>query len=413
MRIDRDSIEEIFSTLTHNKSRSLLTAFGVFWGIFMLVALVGGGNGLKDMMMTNFEGFATNSCFIFPSQTSEAYKGFRKGRRWLMDTDDLVRLRGVEGVDVATSISAHWGVTVYHGDLKYDSSVKGLEPCFAAIESPDLVYGRYLDEIDLRDHRKVCVLGNEVYEALYGRGVDPCGTYVRADGIYYLVIGVINSLSKIELNGRSSQQVIVPSTTFASVYNQGKNIQFAALTVKEGYKVADIKPEIEATLKEAHYISPTDPQAVWMLDADSMFSIVDNVFLGINALIFLVGAGTLLAGIIGVSNIMMVTVKERTTEIGIRRAIGARPADILQQILAESVILTIVAGMAGISAGVGLLSVVEDIASAGAGHAYAFQVSFSGALIMLGTIIALGMVAGLAPAYRAMAIKPVDAMRDE
>ena len=185
------------------------------------------------------------------------------------------------------------------------------------------------------------------------------------------------------------------------------------MTVKPGYSVADVKPEIEALIKQIHYIAPTDKQAIFFLDAESMFTMVDNLFIGIRFLILLVGAGTLLAGIIGVSNIMMVTVRERTTEIGIRRAIGAQPRDILTQIMAESVVLTIVAGMVGICAGVGVLSCLDSAVVPENGGSYGFQVSFGGALGMLAVIVALGLVAGLAPAYRAMSIKPVDAMRDE
>ena len=177
--------------------------------------------------------------------------------------------------------------------------------------------------------------------------------------------------------------------------------------------MADLKPQIEAIIKSAHSIAPSDKQAIWMLDAEAMFSMVDNLFIGIKALVFLVGLGTLIAGIIGVSNIMMVTVKERTVEIGIRRAIGAQPHDIMQQILAESVVLTLVAGMFGICAGVGLLSVFEQVSVSDTGHVFAFQVSFGTALGMLALIVTLGIVAGLAPAFRAMSVKPVEAMRDE
>ena len=166
MRIDRDSIEEILSTLAQNKSRSLLTAFGVFWGIFMLVSLMGGGNGLQDKMKANFEGFATNSCFMFPNQTGEAYKGFRKGRSWSLTEDDIDHIKEhVDGVDVVTPISAKWGVTAYHGTQKYECSVKGLSPDYEAIEHQSITKGRFINDIDIRDRRKVCVLGKNVYES--------------------------------------------------------------------------------------------------------------------------------------------------------------------------------------------------------------------------------------------------------
>ncbi len=413
MKIDRDTAEEILATLMRNKSRSLLTAFGVFWGIFMLVSLMGGGNGLMGKMKSNFDGFATNSCFVYAGRTGEAYKGFRKGRRWQLTTDDIELIRNnVEGIDVITSTVVNWDMTAVHGDRKYSTSVKGLLPEYDEIEANKAIYGRFINDIDVRDRRKVCVLGKQVYSALFDNGVDPCGEFVRIDGIYYRVVGVVSTLGNISIQGNAAEQIILPLTVYQSAYNCGKNIDVMDIKFKDGYKVSDIKPKVESLLKAAHTISPDDTQAVRLFDAESMFSMIDNLFIGIRALIFLVGFGTLLAGIIGVSNIMMVTVRERTTEIGIRRAIGARPFDIMQQILSESVVLTLVAGMFGICAGVGFLQILDAMSADGI-HDFGFQVSFGTAIGMLVVIIVLGVVAGLAPAYRAMSIKPVDAMRDE
>ena len=414
MRIDRDTAEEILATLLRNKSRSLLTAFGVFWGIFMLVSLVGGGNGWQDTMKYNFDGFATNSCFIATNRTGEAYKGFRKGRYWRLENRDIENIRkSVAGIDVITASVASWGKTAVHADKKYSCAVKGLYPEYDAIERQDLLYGRFINEIDIRDRRKVCVLGKRVYEALYNKGEDPCGSLVRVDGIYYRVVGVVSTPENVNLQGNGSEQVMLPFSVYQTTYNCGDQVDVLAISLKPGVKVADLKPQIEAIIKSAHSIAPSDKQAIWMLDAEAMFSMVDNLFIGIKALVFLVGLGTLIAGIIGVSNIMMVTVKERTVEIGIRRAIGAQPHDIMQQILAESVVLTLVAGMFGICAGVGLLSVFEQVSVSDTGHVFAFQVSFGTALGMLALIVTLGIVAGLAPAFRAMSVKPVEAMRDE
>ncbi len=413
MKIDRDTVEEIFATLMRNKSRSLLTAFGVFWGIFMLVSLVGGGNGLKGLLQENFDGFATNSCFVYSGRTGEAYKGFRKGRWWRLTTDDVELLRNnIPSIDVISPTVADWGKTAIHGDRKYSTSVKGLLPNYEAIEAQEIVYGRKLNEIDVRERRKVCVLGRRVYEALFDSGVDPCGEFVRVDGIYYRVVGVISTVGNINIQGNSAEQIIMPLSVYQTAYNYGKFIDIVAMKFKDGCKPSDIKPQMESLLKAAHTISPDDKQAVRLFDAEEIFSMVDNLVIGVRILVFLVGLGTLLAGIIGVSNIMMVTVRERTTEIGIRRAIGARPFDIMQQILSESVVLTLVAGMFGICAGVGFLQILDNVTADGL-HDYGFQVSFGTAIGMLVVIVVLGIVAGFAPAYRAMAIKPVDAMRDE
>ena len=186
MRIDIDSCEEILITITRNKTRSLLTAFGVFWGIFMLVALIGGGQGMQQAMSSQFEGFATNSAFLVSQKTGEAYKGFRKGRWWDLELSDIERLRhGVNEIDVITPSIAYWGRTAIHGDKKYDCSVKGLYPEYEHIEHQEMAYGRFINDVDIKEARKVCVIGKRVYESLFRPGEDPCGKYIRVDGIYY------------------------------------------------------------------------------------------------------------------------------------------------------------------------------------------------------------------------------------
>ena len=413
MRIDIDSCEEILLTITRNKTRSLLTAFGVFWGIFMLVALIGGGQGMQNMMQKNFEGFATNSGFIWPQKTGEAYKGFRKGRWWSLNNDDVERVRkNVEGMAVVTPTANRWGATAIYGDKKYSAIVKGLYPEYDQIETQQMSYGRFINDVDVSEARKVCVIGKRVYESLFKVGEDPCGKYVRVDGIYYRIVGVCISEGNININGQASESVVLPFSTMQQAYNLGHNVDMICFTVKPGVKVSSLQPDIERVVKEPHLISPDDKQAVMLLNAEAMFSMVDNLFIGIRILIWMVGLGTLLAGAIGVSNIMMVTVKERTTEIGIRRAIGARPRDILQQILSESIVITTLAGMAGISFAVLVLQVM-DIATAKGGTSYNFQVSFGLAVGTCALLAALGVLAGLAPAYRAMAIKPIEAIRDE
>lgn len=413
MRIDLDTCEEILLTITRNKTRSLLTAFGVFWGIFMLVALIGGGQGLQDIMKKNFEGFATNSGFLVAEKTGEAYKGFRKGRWWSLETADIERLRAqVNDIEIITPSVARWGSKAVYGEKKYDCSVKGLYPDYRIIETQDMAYGRFINDVDIKEARKVCVIGKRVYDSLFKPGEDPCGKFVRVDGIYYRIIGMTASEGNMNIQGRSSEAVILPFTTMQQAYNLGGEIHVICFTAKPGVKVSDVQPKMEQIIKVAHLISPDDKQAVMCLNAEAMFSMVDNLFKGIHILIWMVGLGTLLAGAIGVSNIMMVTVKERTTEIGIRRAIGARPKDILQQILSESMVLTTVAGMCGISFAVLVLQMGEMVANANGGDTR-FQVSFGLAIGTCALLIALGMLAGLAPAYRAMAIKPIEAIRDE
>ncbi|MDD6891713.1 MAG: ABC transporter permease [Bacteroidales bacterium] len=406
---DIDTWEEILVTITRNRTRSLLTAFGVFWGIFMLIALMGGAQGVQDLMSANFKGFASNSGFLGAENTSKPYKGFQQGRSWDLENADVDRIRkAVPGVDIVTPTLAHWGVSAVFEENSISGTLKGLYPEYVGIEEPKLSYGRFINNIDVRDRRKVCVIGKQIYESLFPEGGNPCGKSIKVDGIYYQVIGVNVGTANISINGNAETSVTIPFSTLQYSYNFGKTVQLICYTARPGYSISSLEKDIARTVKEAHLIHPDDKQALIQLNAEAMFNLMDDLFSGIRTLGWLVGLGTLLAGAIGVSNIMMVTVRERTTEIGIRRAIGAKPKDILGQILSESMVLTILAGLGGISFGVFLLNIVEQTVDDAQ-----FQISFWNAIGACVILTLLGLLAGLAPAFRAMAIKPIDAMRDE
>jgi len=415
MRIDIDSYREVLDTLTRNKSRSFLTGFGVFWGVFMLVALMGGGQGLKEMLEQNFAGFATNSAMVWAQPTSKAYKGFRKGRMWTMEYKDVERIkRSVPELDVVTPILFSNGGTAYYGDRKATIGVSGAMPEFARINQPKMYYGRYIDEADIRDHRKVCVIQKKTYKELFPGGGDPCGKRIRIDNIYYQIVGVDYNMSDaISLGSEAGTGVVLPLTFMQQAYNRGNAVDMIALTGKKGVVMSTLTDRIRETVARAHTIDPTDEQGAMVFNTEVLFQLLDNLFRGVNFLIWLVGLGTLLAGAIGVSNIMMVTVRERTTEIGIRRAIGATPRNILSQIISESIVLTLVAGMSGILFAVMILQMLE-LGNTEDGILTAhFQVGFWTAIVAALMVSVMGVLAGLAPAARAMSIKPVDAMRDE
>ena len=417
MRIDIDSYREIIDTLTRNKSRSFLTGFGVFWGVFMLVALIGGGQGLKEMLYKNFDGFAQNAVIIGAEQTTKPYKGFRKGRWWAMEYKDIDRLKQkVPELNAAAPIlfsSWRGGNTAYYGDQKTTPRIQGTVPEIVEIIAPKMYYGRYLNEMDIKEHRKVCVIGKKVYKDLFKEGGDPCGKKIRIDSTYYEVVGVDYSSGNINIGGRTEEKVTIPITMMQAAFNRGNEIDVIAATGRQGVMMSEITPRIRETIARAHYVDPTDEQGMFVFNSELMFQMINNLFKGVNILIWLVGLGTLLAGAIGVSNIMMVTVRERTTEIGIRRAIGATPKMILSQIISESIVLTLVAGMSGILFGVMILQMLEMYNTEDGIIETHFQVSFWTAIFCAVIVSALGVLAGLAPAARAMSIKPVDAMRDE
>lgn len=415
MRIDLDSYREILDTLTRNKSRSFLTGFGVFWGVFMLVALIGGGNGLKELLNQNFAGFATNSAMVWAQPTTKAYKGFRKGRMWEMEYKDVERLKSrIPELDVVSPVLFSNGGTAYFGDRKSTVSINGVQPDYRLVNEPKLYYGRFLNDMDLALKRKVCVIGKKTYKDLFPGGGDPCGKYIRVDSIHYQIVGVDYNVSEsISFGGEAGTTMLLPITLMQQTYNMGQDIHMIAVTGRKGVVMSSIVPRIRETVARAHNVDPADEQGVMVFNTEVLFQMLDSLFRGVNFLIWLVGLGTLLAGAIGVSNIMMVTVRERTTEIGIRRAIGATPRNILSQIISESIVLTLVAGMSGILFAVLILQMLELANTEDGILAAHFQVGFWTAIVAALAVSIMGILAGLAPAARAMSIKPVDAMRDE
>lgn len=415
MRIDIDSYREVLDTLTRNKSRSILTGFGVFWGVFMLVTLMGGGAGLKELLEQNFSGFSTNAAMVWAQPTSKAYKGFRKGRMWTMDYNDVARIRrSVPELDVVTPLLFSNGSIACFGDRKATVGVSGAMPDYRYVNEPKMYYGRYLDEADIREHRKVCVIQKKTYKELFPNGGDPCGQRIRIDNIYYQIVGVDYNVSQsMSFGGDAGTNVVLPLTFMQQAYNRGNAVDMIAVTGRKGVVMSSITDRIRETVARAHTVDPTDEQGAMVFNTEVLFQLLDNLFRGVNFLIWLVGLGTLLAGSIGVSNIMMVTVRERTTEIGIRRAIGATPRVILGQIISESVVLTLVAGMSGILFSVFILQMLELANTEDGILAAHFQVGFWTAIFCAFLVSAMGIIAGLAPAARAMSIKPVDAMRDE
>lgn len=417
---DFDRFQEIWHTITRNKGRSILTGFGVFWGIFMLIIMLGAGKGLQNGIMQGIDGFATNSCFFYASSTSEAYKGFRKGRNWSIRNRDIEAIK--QSVDELGHISPMlWGMrsdnNIVYNDKAGSFSVRGLYPSYQKIERQRVKWGRFINEIDIRQKRKVCVIGTKVYEEVFPLRENPVGAYIRVNGIYYQVVGVSSGVSNISVGGRSDESVVIPFTTMQQINNQGDVIHLMGATAKKGVSAEALENRIKEVLKAQNSISPTDTQAVGSFNIEKQFLMFDYLFLGISVLIWVVGIGTLLAGVIGVSNIMMVTVKERTNEIGIRRALGAKPSTILKQIMSESFLLTGLAGTLGLCAGVGLLVAINTGLENNASDSNVFFsnpiIPFFVAVVAMFVLLVCGLIAGAIPAWRALQIKAIDAIREE
>ena len=416
MRFDIDRYKEIVDTLARNRSRTILTGFGIFWGIFMLLIMLGGGNGLKAILNQNFQGFAANTIVVGSNRTSKPYGGFKRDRSWSLDKTDIEAIKAlVPETDIVTMMDADWGGDIAYGDKSYSGIIKGLTHEYNGVESAQMMFGRWLNEVDCSQERKVCVIGKRVWSNLFPGGEDPTGLYIKVKNSYFQVIGVDGRNGGININGSPDQSVVIPYQLMNKMNNRGGKFDIICMTAREGADSEVLQEKVRNLLSRRHSIAPDDKSAIKMLDTEKIFKIVDNLFKGVNILVILVGLGTLLAGAIGVSNIMMVTVKERTTEIGIRRAIGATPKMILSQIITESIGLTILAGMLGILFSVFILwgagKVVSSLPDFSDG--ISFQIGFWTGIAVLLLLVVLGVLAGLAPALRAMNIKPVDAMRDE
>ncbi|MDR1860420.1 MAG: ABC transporter permease [Bacteroidales bacterium] len=413
---DLDRIEEIWETITRNKVRSLLTGFGVFWGIFMLTVMMGAGQGLQRGVSKGLEGFATNSCFIGSAITGKPYEGFQRGRRWHIKNSDVDMLQyAVPNLSIISPVLFRQNVAVNFEGKGGQFNVRGLHSNYRHIENPFIVQGRFFNEIDLTRKRKVCIIGTKVYEEMFPASLSPIGRYLQIGGVYYQVVGVVAGVSNISINGQMSEAVLLPFTTMQQVMNLSENIHMIAATAKAGTSASKVEAKIKELLKRNNHIAPDDNKALWSVNAEEQFNLFQNLFAGLEILIWIVGSGTLIAGIVGVSNIMLVTVKERTREIGVRRAIGARPGAIISQVMAESLMLTGISGMLGLSVGILFLHVADTSFLQKAENIYLYRpmITFGAAVRSIIVLLLCGLTAGAIPTLRALKIKAIDAIREE
>ena len=412
---NKERWQEIFYVLKSNKLRTFLTAFGIFWGIFMLMIMLATGNGFKNGMFRIFGDFATNSCFIWTRKTSMPYKGFNKDRRFDFEMKDIALLK--ERVPDIEYISPkfQWGGIQISYDNKVESfTVNGDFPQFNLIDPVTILKGRYINFGDIREKRKVLLIGDRVSQAFFKSHDEAMDKYLKINGVYLKIIGVFESKHTGNWGEGQNGSVTMPLTTMQNTFNLGNRIGYLAVTAKKGTKVSMVEEQVIAALKSIHSIHPDDERAIGHYNVEKNYEETNGLFIGINILIWIVGAGTLLAGVIGVSNIMLIVVKERTQEIGIQRAIGATPLHIISQLLLESVFLTFVAGYLGLFVGVGVAEIVQRATEGQEIEMfYKPNVDLNVALLSLLILIVSGLVAGIIPAKRAVSVKPIDAIRSE
>jgi len=420
MIFDKDNWQEILSALKKNKLRAVLTAFGVFWGVFMLIIMLGSGNGLQNGVTKDFKKIATNSVFIWPRRTTVSYKGFPQGRRFRFNNDDIKALKDnipeIEYIAPRNKLGGHRGISnVNRGQKNGAFSIYGDFPEISFIRLMDITDGRFMNHLDLKEKRKVAVIGARVFKILFGPGEDPIEQYIKIQGIHFKVVGVFNSKAVGDQEEEENQAIFIPFTTFQQAFNYGKRVSWFSLTSVKHVPVSKVEKKAIALLAARHHVAPDDIHAFGHWNTEKEFQKFVGLFRGIRILVWFVGTMTLIAGIIGVSNIMLVIVKERTREIGIRRAVGATPWKIISNIILESILLTAFAGYFGLVVGVGMLEAVSKGLKIFGNSSDMFQnpgVDFQIAIIALIVLIVSGILSGMIPAHRAVSIKPVDAIRN-
>lgn len=412
---DIENWKEIGATLMRNKTRTFLTGFGIFWGVAMLALLTGGARGGGDLLRRNFAGFATNTAGMIPDNTTMPYKGYQKGRWWQMTLSDVEMIKAAfPELDAVVPTSQRGAQSFKRGKYTYSGQLAGVIEDYTKILQPRLYEGRFINEADVQNERKVAVIGKKVAGQLFPDGTSPVGKMIEVAGAPYAVIGVVGDVSEVRLNGSADEGVFIPASTFRRIFGYGDKIDFLMLSGKDNTNLSEVLPKIQTMLARRHDFNPSDKGAIWTINIAEQFEQVDKLFLGIDLLAWFIGLATLIAGVIGIGNIMWVIVKERTQEIGIRRAIGAKPRDIIVQVLSEGLALTLLFGLAGVTFATIVLAVMQVTTNpADAVSVAHFQMSFKGAILILAIFVLMGTLAGIIPSLKAMNIKPIEAINSK
>ncbi len=413
---DRDKWQEIFGTMRKHKLRTALTALGVFWGIFLLVFALGMGAGLQNGVFRGFGERAKNVMYTWPTRSTLPYKGFQPGRSPRFTLDDIYAIKNqvpeVQYIAPRTSI----GEAIVSRGAKFDNyEIRGEMTDMIRIEALQLHEGRYINQLDLEQSRKVAVIGKRIKDVLFNNE-DCIGKYIQIRGIEFRVVGVFGPLQVKPWTESDLQSVVIPITTMERTFGTGGRVNYFVCSADPGVRVSEMQPKVRAVLKSRHQIAPDDPGGIGGFNLEEEFLSVQSLFKGIRAMLWFVGIGTLLAGIVGVSNIMLIIVKERTKEIGIRKALGATPGSIISMILTESVFLTSVSGYLGlmvatlIVAGIDRFMVANNLEPDNFYHPEVDLLTGFGAVVLL---VLAGTAAGLIPAMQAANVRPVVALKDE
>jgi putative ABC transport system permease protein len=407
---DVDKWQEIYSTIRKNKLRTFLTGFSVAWGIFMLIILLGSGYGLENGVRKEFEGDAENTLWVNQGVTSVAYKGYKPGRFIQFTNADYDQTKNVEDVEYISGRFTIWENNTLSYKNEYGSfDIFCSHPGYGKVENLEPIKGRFLNDIDVEEFRKVTAIGKLVDDALF-KGEDPLGKYIKVAGIPFKVVGVFDDPG----GDRDLSRIYIPISTAQMVYNRGNRLGTMSMTVGDASmeRSEEMVEEIRNDLAKRHHFDPADQRAVFIWNNVENYTRFMRLFANIRLFIWVIGIGTIIAGIVGVSNIMMIVVKERTKEIGIRKSMGATPTSIIGLVLQESIIITAFAGYVGLVLGVGLLELISNNLPSTDYFANP-EINISVAIGATLILILAGAIAGFVPARKAAAVKPVIALRDE
>ncbi len=407
---DRDTWQEVMDSMTKNKLRTIITMIGVWWGILLLIGLLGAARGMENSFNRSFSDFATNSVFIWGQSTSIPFKGFQEGKRVVLKLGDAKKIEeNVEGIEFVVPRNQSQGFVV-NGLLSGTYGITGDYPLLDVVQKKKLIKGRFINQTDIDERRKVAVISEDIYKQLFEKDAEPIGELIRINNMNFQVIGMF----EVVPFGGPQTDIHIPFDTFQQIYNRGDQIGWMMITGKPEYDIVQIEEDSKLLLKNIHRIHPQDKRAFGSFNLGDMFGQVTGFLKGMQFLTWFVGIATLIAGVFAIGAILLITVKERTKEIGVRRALGATPFEIKRQIVVEAVFLTLIAGLFGIITG-GWILIGLDSAYGQGDDAQIVNASVSIAVVFLALIIlvVLGSLIGLIPAFKATSVKPIDALRDE
>ena len=409
---DSDTWQEIYGSIRKNKVRTSITIIGVLWGIFLLVVLLGAARGMENGFNKLFGNFATNSVFVWTQSTDTPFKGFQEGRRFSLTMNDINVLKSEYSDEIRLLAPRNQTNNLVIKDFKSGNfKVSGDYPILDQIQKKQLLYGRFLNQNDILSTAKVTVISEDMYIQLFDKDEFPIGQYIKINSINYKVIGVYKPSNTIDFDGDCAY---IPFTTFRKVYNTANKVDWMMITANEGTDIEQMESDVLLTLKGLHKVHPEDERAFGSVNLGKEIGKVTGFITGMQFLTWFVGIATLIAGVFAIGNILLITVKERTKEIGIRRALGATPKSIRQQIVLESVFLTTVAGMLGIIFGAFVLFIIDTAFGQGKDAALVNPtVDIPIILIAFVTLIVLGTAIGIIPAHMATIVKPIEALREE